>query len=76
MIDISKRLKEVSAASGLTEEEMAVLTGRTRRTVKKWLCRQSLPKVSDVEEICSAVGVEMYQFFEESEMEADYLLAL
>ena len=69
VIDISKRLKEVGAASGMTEEDMAVLTGRTRRTVRKWLCGESLPKVPDVEKICGAVGVEMYQFFEEREME-------
>ena len=54
---ISEKIKEARAARGLTQQQLADQVHVVRQTVSKWEKGISLPDASNIQDLCSVLGV-------------------
>jgi predicted transcriptional regulator len=65
---IRAELKHRIADQGLTRKQIAQATGHTAATIHRWLDSERPLRVTSVEEICAAIGVEPRQVIADAEV--------
>lgn len=54
---IGKFILEMRKTKGLTQRELAEKIGISDKTISKWECGNSMPDISYLEQLCSALGI-------------------
>lgn len=62
-MDVRKRLDEIMKKQGLTDYQLAKLSGLSASTIANMRKRGTYPAVATIEEICDPLRLSMAQFF-------------
>ena len=63
---IGKRISEIRAEKGLSQEELAELTGLSKKTIGRWERGETMPSTNDLEYLLEKLNVSHGEFFGES----------
>lgn len=67
-MDTNERLRRLLSERGWTEYRLAKVAGLNQSTIANIFRRNSVPSISTLEAICTALGITLSQFFSDAEM--------
>lgn len=66
-MNVLQRITELRKERGLTEYQLAELSGLRQSTISSWYHKDIVPTVSSIQKICKSLGITLSQFFAEDE---------
>ena len=68
-MDVVERINEIMKKQGLTDYQLAKLSGLSSSTISNMRKRNTVPSIPTLENICDSLNVTLSQFFVDTETE-------